>query len=779
MEERALRVLEFHRFVQKLKDYASSEVGQNLCLTLGPSRERGEVETLLRQAAEASALLQEEGDIPMEGVHEVRPLLQRIHPEGSCLLPGEFLPLRSTLGAAGRVKQFLGNTRVHHPRLQQWMEEIPEFKNLYADLQSALGPRGEILDSASPELRRLRKEISRIRSRIRNALAALWEQENLRKIFQDQIVTLRNERYVVAVKSEFKNILPGIIHDQSQSRATYFIEPFSTVEENNELNLLVKDEREEERRVLLRLTTLVREQGGEVIRAVEILGRLDLVMAKAKYARAMKGTIPLLNEQGYWRLPNARHPLIEPQAVVPIDLHLDNGKSTLVITGANTGGKTVALKTLGLLTLMAQCGIPIPAAEGSEVAVFRNIFADIGDEQSLQDNLSTFSAWVQTAARIVKAADKSSLILLDEVGGGTDPGEGAALTMALIDTLRERGAKTVVTTHLHLLKAYGARHPDLMNVSVEFDAGTLRPTYRLIYGRPGESYALPMAEKWGFPPELVKKAKDYLGEGDRQVMELLQSLEQTQREMETKRQEWDRLQQEAEAARIKAEAFRHQTEKEIESSLTRAREEAQTLVRQAKEDLRGLINEFKAKGRTDVHHLEQAIRAEEQKINRWRLPESPEGGAGQDKGRNGQRSDLSGEVDALSQLKGGRVKKSGEKKKEKPPKHPGFIHYQIPCAARELNVIGLRVEEALPTVDKAIDEAFLAGLKELEVIHGAGSGRLRQAIREHLRNHIFVKAFLPGSPGRGGDGVTVVEIGPTPAIGRANRRSGKKGLGQN
>ncbi|MDP3040413.1 MAG: endonuclease MutS2, partial [Deltaproteobacteria bacterium] len=517
MEERALRVLEFHRFVQKLKDYASSEVGQNLCLTLAPSRERGEVETLLRQAAEASALLQEEGDIPMEGVHEVRPLLQRIHPEGSCLLPGEFLPLRSTLGAAGRVKQFLGNTRVHHPRLQQWMEEIPEFKNLYADLQSALGPRGEILDSASPELRRLRKEISRIRSRIRNALEALWEQENLRKIFQDQIVTLRNERYVVAVKSEFKNILPGIIHDQSQSRATYFIEPFSTVEENNELNLLVKDEREEERRVLLRLTALVREQGGEVIRAVEILGRLDLVMAKAKYARAMKGTIPLLNEQGYWRLPNARHPLIEPQAVVPIDLHLDNGKSTLVITGANTGGKTVALKTLGLLTLMAQCGIPIPAAEGSEVAVFRNIFADIGDEQSLQDNLSTFSAWVQTAARIVKAADKSSLILLDEVGGGTDPGEGAALTMALIDTLRERGAKTVVTTHLHLLKAYGAHHPDLMNVSVEFDAGTLRPTYRLIYGRPGESYALPMAEKWGFPPELVKKAKGYLGEGDRQV----------------------------------------------------------------------------------------------------------------------------------------------------------------------------------------------------------------------------------------------------------------------
>lgn len=778
MEEHALRVLEFHRFVQILKDYASSEVGRTVCLTLTPSRERGEVEILLRQVEEAAAILQAEGDIPLGGVHEVRPLLQKIQAEGTCLLTDEFLPLRSTLCARGRVTQFLGNSRVHHPRLQQWIGEIPEFKNLDAELQSALGPRGEILDSASPELWRLRKEISRVRSRIRNALEGLWEQENFRKIFQDQIITLRNERYVVAVKSEFKNSLPGIIHDQSQSRATYFIEPFSTVEENNELNLLLKDEKEEERRVLLRLTALVREQASEITRAVEILGGLDLVMAKAKYARAIKGIIPMLNEQGYWRLPNARHPLIQPQCVVPIDLHLDNGKSTLVITGANTGGKTVALKTLGLLTLMAQCGIPIPAAEGSEVAVFANIFADIGDEQSLQDNLSTFSAWVQTAARIVKAADQSSLILLDEVGGGTDPSEGAALTMALIDGLRERGAKTVVTTHLQLLKAYGAHYPDVVNVSVEFDDETLHPTYRLIYGRPGESYALPMAEKWGFPPDLVKKAKRYQGEGDRQVIELLQSLERTQREMETKRREWDRLQQEAKATREEAESFRHRTEEEIEKFITQARAEAQTLVQQAKEDLRGLINEFKSKGRTDVHRLEQNIRAEEEKISRWRLPEGPQGPGGQYKGGNETSSDLPEEENPLRQRRAGPLKQSREKKKERSPNHTGFIHYQIPCAARELNVIGLRVEEAFPVVDKAIDEAFLAGLKELEVIHGAGSGRLRQAIREHLRNHIFVKAFQPGDPGRGGDGVTVVEIGPTPKTGRPHRGSSREGIGQ-
>jgi DNA mismatch repair protein MutS2 len=351
--------------------------------------------------------------------------------------------------------------------------------------------------------------------------------------------------------------------------------------------------------------------------------------------------------------------------------------------------------------------------------------------------------------------------------------------MALIDGLRERGAKTVVTTHLQLLKAYGAQCPDVVNVSVEFDDETLHPTYRMIYGRPGESYALPMAEKWGFPPDLIKKAKRYQGEGDRQVMELLQNLERSQREMEERRREWDRLQQEAKVTREEAETFRHRTEEEIEKIFTQARAEAQILVRQAKEDLRGLINDFKSKGRSDVHRLEQAIRAEEQKISRWQWAEGPQGQGDPSLRRNKPSFGLPGEENLLSQQKRGPQSSQGEERKKERSTNPaGFIHYQIPCAARELNVIGLRVEEAFPVVDKAIDEAFLAGLKELEVIHGAGSGRLRQAIREHLRNHIFVKAFQPGGPGRGGDGVTMVEIGPTPKTGRPQRGSSREGMGQ-
>jgi len=772
MEERALRALEFHQFRQTLQAYASSEVGQALCLTLHPSGQKGEVDGLLREVAEASEMLKEEGDMPVEGVHEVRPLLSRARAEGACLLAEDLMPLRSTLGAAGRVKPFLRNAGEHHPLMKRRGEEIPEFWDFYAELCSTIGPRGEILDSASPELRNIRQQISHTRSRIRSALEALWEQENFRKIFQEQIITLRNDRYVVAVKAEHKNTFPGIIHDQSQSRATYFVEPFSTVDENNELSLLLKDEKEEERRILLTLTDRVRELCVPIAQGVEVLGRLDLVFAKAKWARGLRGTIPLLNEEGHWHLRDARHPLLNPQSVVPIDFRLEHGQTTLIITGANTGGKTVALKTLGLLTLLAQCGVPIPAAEGSEVAVIQKIFVDIGDEQSLQDNLSTFSAWVLTLSRIIKEADPSSLVLLDEVGGGTDPTEGAALTMALIDGLRARGARTVVTTHLHLLKAYGAIHPDVVNVSVEFNPETLRPTYHLIYGRPGESYALLMAEKWGIPHELIERANAYLGEGDRKVGELLQSLERTQQELERKKEEAERMNRQAELAREKAEDLWQQAQMGEERILSRAREEAQALVRQAREELRGLINDFKAKGRRDVHRLAQKIKVEEAKIRQRALEGKVEGLPGNSGEATPQEWGVTGNVAALGPWEKALVMKSGKARDAGPAPRPSLIHYEIPCAARELKVIGLRVEEALPRVDRAIDEAFLAGLKELEIIHGAGTGRLRKAIREHLREHAFVKAFLPGGPGRGGDGVTVVEIGPSPAgaSGRAKKR---------
>ncbi len=769
MEERSLRVLEFHLFLDGLQAYASSEVGQALCLSLRPSPSKEEVEHRLREVAEAADLLMEEGDISLQGLEEVRPLLAEARAEGSIVPPEGLLRVKSTAAAAGRTRGFLLKARTPRPLLQSMAEEIPDLRDLHEALHSAIGPRGEILDSASPELRGIRREISLVRNRIRKSLEGLWGRDDLRKIFQEQIITLRNDRYVVAVKAENKNALPGIIHDQSQSRATYFIEPLSTLEENNELNLLLQDEKEEERRILRDLTTLVRERSAKLQYAVEALGHLDLVLAKARWARAYRATVPSLNSEGYWSMPEARHPLLEPRAI-PVDLQLARGQSTLIISGANAGGKTAALKTIGLLALIAQSGVPIPAGPGSEVAVFGRIHADIGDEQSLKENLSTFSAWVRTLSRILEDSDPSSLVLLDEVGGGTDPVEGAALTMAVLDGLRARGAKIVVTTHLHLLKAYGALHPDVLNVSVEFDPGTLRPTYRMIYGRPGESHALLMAEKAGLPPELVRKAHGYLGEGERKVSELLRSLEKTQHEAEQKLRETERLRTEAEDLRTQNEALLARTREQEMRTISETQEESRAMLREAREELRSLINEFKAKGRTDVHRLSREIEATEEKIGRWAGQKGAEdlirpAGAGPER-----------PPATLAQLKEAFAAKSGKAKKAAGGR-TGSIHYQVPAATREVKVIGLRVEEAIPIVEKAIDEAFLGGLGELEVIHGAGTGRLRQAIREHLQDEPLVKGFAPGGPGRGGDGVTVVEIGPSPSNRPPRRQPTKMGRG--
>ncbi len=766
MEERSLRVLEYPVFLEGLKFLTSSEVGQALCLSLRPSSQIAEVETGLREAAEAADLLKEAGEIPLHGLQEIRPLLTEARVEGTYLSPENLLGIKSTAAAAGRTGKFLRTPRPFPPRLEKWAEEIPDLRDLHGRLDSAIGPRGEILDFASPELRKIRREISLVRSRIRQDLEALWQRDEFRRIFQEEIITLRNERYVVAVKAEFKNALPGIIHDQSQSRATFFVEPLSTLEENNQLNLLLQDEKEEERRILQDLTAEVRRRTGELHRAVEVLGHLDLVMAKAKWAGKFRGSIPSLNTRGTWRLLNARHPLLEPNAV-PIDLELKPGQSTLIISGANAGGKTAALKTLGLLTLIAQSGVPIPADDGSEVSVFARVFADIGDEQDLRENLSTFSAWVRSISRILQESDSSSLVLLAEVGGGTDPVEGAALTMALLDGLRARRAKTIVTTHLHLLKAYGTLHDDVVNVSVEFDPETLRPNFRLFYGRPGESHALLMAEKWGAPPDLVRKAYGYLGEGERKVSQLVQKLEQNEHDLEKRIQEAEVLKGEAEALRRKAEETLTQTRREKNQILSQAREETQAAVREAREGLRDLINDFKARGRTDLHRLGREIEEKEQKLSLWTLPPI---------GREAFPADS---VDAgsppplLEKLKESFALKSGKKRRGAPAGKRGRIDYQIPSAQREINVIGLRVEEALPVVDKGLDEAFLGGLKELDVIHGAGTGRLRQAIRDHLRDHPVVDSVAPGGPGRGGNGVTVVAISPSPSMNpRHSRKPG-------
>lgn len=760
MKEHTLQILDFFKFLEVLKEYTLSEVGRSYCHALRPLCDREKISLLYREVSAALDIIINHGDLPLIGFYDLRPVLQKSRAEGSVLSPEDFLIVRSALSAAQKVKEFLKTVETNYPYLQRWREKIVYSPHLYSALCSTFGPSGELLDAASSNLQRLRREIFILRSKIRKTLESLWDQENLKNVFQEQILTLRNERYVVAVKAEFKNSLPGIIHDQSHSGATYFIEPFCTVGENNELNLLLKEEKEEERRILKRLTDMVREDRENIGQTVEALGYLDLIFAKGKYAWAVKGIVPQLNGQKELALFQARHPLIPPNLVVPIDLKFEQGKNTLIISGANAGGKTVALKTIGLLTLMVQCGIPIPAAEGSVVAIFNHIIAEIGDEQSLQDNLSTFSAWIQAICRVLEEADESSLVLLDEVGGGTDPNEGAALTMALIDELRQRGAKTVITTHLHLLKAYGSAHPDVLNVSVKFDTETHRPTYQLIYGRPGESYALPIAQKLGLPSYLVERAKGYLSTGDRQIGQLLQNLEERTRAAEASRQEYETLSRELEKRNQQLKILIQQGQHEKRNLLINIQKEANHVIEGAREELRKIINEFKSKGRADIHRLEQVIKAQEEEIKA--LTEA--------KGEEILASFPQKEVWQWSLDASG----AGPKKDIFKSVKKISFSYQPPTPQPELNIIGLRVEEALPILDKAIDEAFLGGLKELQVIHGTGTGRLRQAIREHLREHVFVKSFLPGAPGRGGDGVTIIEISQNPIAQSSRKKTGRE-----
>ncbi len=541
MKEHALRDLEFFQFLDLLKNYTLSECGRNYCLTLRPRQDIAEINIIFQTVAETMEVLKIAGDLPLAGFYDLNPLLSESRVEGFILSAENFLKIKSTLGVAEKARKFgqIFGPKYYH--LQKWLMSIPSLNSLYELLCSTFGERGEILDSASADLEYLRREIIKLRAKIRKKLESLWIQESLKNIFQEQILTIRNGRYVLAIKAEFKNALPGIIHDQSQSGATFFIEPFSVIEENNELNLLLNEEREEERRILKELTDLVRENSSQISQTVQILSYLDFLFGSGKYALSTNSIIPLLNKEGDIYLEKARHPFLPSSSAVPIDLKFKKGTNALIISGANAGGKTVALKTLGLLTIIAQCGIPIPAAAASRVAIFNNIFAEIGDEQNLPDNLSTFSAWVQTICEILEKADENSLVLLDEVGRGTDPAEGAALTMALLDELRARRTKTAVTTHLHLLKAYGNAHPDVVNVSVEFDTETNRPTYKLIYGRPGESYALPTAQKFGLPSALVEKAKNYIGAGERRISELLQALEEKERRAEKKYEEYQKL----------------------------------------------------------------------------------------------------------------------------------------------------------------------------------------------------------------------------------------------
>lgn len=787
MNDRTLKALEFWKIVERVKELAGSALGKELVGELQPLTSFLQVKEAQQITTEAVKILLLGDRPPMGGIFDIRLFLKKVALNG-VLTPQELLEVASTLRASRLMKLFLEEKQEQADYLTEWGGRLGSYPGIERELERSIGPNGEVLDSASPKLHSLRSQIKVYQNRIREKLDSLIHATENSKYLQEPIITVRSERYVIPVKQEYRSLFPGIVHDQSASGATLFIEPIGVVELNNQLRIIESQEVEEINRILGELSGRIKEIGESLLNSINILGRLDLAFAKGSYSLVIEGSEPALNQSGIIELRNARHPLLKGQ-VVPISLELGKDFDTLVITGPNTGGKTVSLKTAGLLTLMAQSGLHIPAASGSQIAIFKEIFCDIGDEQSIEQSLSTFSSHLTQIVKIIKGATSSDcLVLLDELGAGTDPTEGAALAMSILTHLHQLGVRTVATTHYSELKAFAYKTVGIENASVEFDIETLRPTYHLLIGLPGSSQAFEIARKLGLPEFLVEIARGYLTSDTVKVEDLLREIETDRKKVRE-----DRLV--GEEARQKSENYKNR----LEMELTKLKNEKNELLRQAKEEARAILLEARRKSENFLRQLREAPQEERPGImnaTRQQITEDLKKLAEKtepdrdftlidpDSLQPGKRV----RVISLNQV--GTILSIGN---ESVLVQVGIMKVTIPMndleltgeetfnipkrsligtgksaleavknISPEISLRGMTVDEALYELDKYLDQVILAGLHRFRVIHGKGTGVLRQAVQQYLKENPYVKAVYFAEQNEGGLGASVVEINKTP-----------------
>ncbi len=785
MDDRSLKVLEFYQLLEVLKTFSVSPLGQKRCGALRPSVDLLVIRSRLIEVLELKDIFLTLGDIPLRGLKDIEDILKRLEVEGSILDVQELLDIYRQIDLCKGIKRFFQKLKViEAPHLQEKILRLSSLKALEKEILQAINTKGEILDRASPRLKEIRRQLGEAREKAKAVLEHLLHREDLRSIFQEQFITLRNGRYVLLIKSDFKHRLKGIIHDQSQSRMSYFFEPLEVVTLNNEISILIGEEKEEENRILTDLSNRVREEGQTLWSDFEILGEMDLLYAMAKLSALLKGVKPILNENGQIEMGEARNPILILQRgdqVVPIDLHMGDGIRTLIVSGANAGGKTVALKTLGLLTVMVQCGLPIPVKEGSQAAIFKNILAIVGDEQNIEENLSTFSSHLLHLNQILEEAGPRSLILLDELGVGTHASEGCALAMAFLDRFREKGSSIVVTTHFDRLKAYGYLHPDVENVAVAFDEKTFEPKYTLLYGVSGLSNAFLVAEKFGIAEEVLQLARQHRDGGEQEVGRVLERLEKLRMDSERERIQLLQMKEEAARERERLKELLEGIKKKRQEIFSQAEEKARKSVLKVEEELKQWAQRWKEERRHSKSSRITLPHREIQEVKEKVFPTIRD--KGNITGRGGFQ--VGEHVRILSLRTHGVVTEveeslkqaevmtekakvrtffsdlatvtEGEEKKLEMP--TGFLQERDEeDVSSQLNVIGLTVEDALPRVDKFIDQALLHGLEKIQIIHGVGSGRLREAIGKYLHKHQGVKGFAPGDTMRGGRGITVVEL---------------------
>lgn len=771
------RALEWDHVRALLAREAVTPMGRERALTLEPHTDPDAVRKALRETREGRQALALAGSPPWGTLPDVRPSLDLARTPGTSLDGIDLVALIPVLEASRRLRDYGERVGSVARDLRHSLTHLPLLAPLGALLTRSLAEDGTLTDDASPALRRIRQKIRDLRGEIVRSLEAVLRGQDAQTIFQERYVTIRHGRYVLPLRAEAKSRLKGIVHDRSQSGVTLFVEPESFVEPNNELVQLIREEDAETARILLALTDKVRETLPELDALVAGIGEADLIFARAGLADRMAATEPEIDEDKHVSLGEARHPLLlarnwsaPAEPVVPVDLLLDRERPLLVVTGPNAGGKTVALKTLGLLALMAQAGCHLPVKEGSRLPIFSRLFAVVGDDQSVAENLSTFSAFARQVREILERVDDRSLVLLDELGAGTDPEEGAALARAILELLEERGALVMATTHLEPLKGFGSGHQGARNASVEFDTARLAPTYRLVYDRPGQSYALTIGARLGLPPELIERAQSYRSAQARSLEELLSRLDADSRESEARMATAERLLTEAATVRARAQAELDAAKRSAEQSLAKARQQAERLLG----DVRRAVTEEWARLKSG-ERSRKLLEASKRKLREAAATLSPDAARDEtvevgdevEVGHFGLRGELvarDGETATvragsatvrvpLAALRARAARAASANRRE-----PGITLPEKSGIPAELRLLGRTTEEARDLVEKYLDDAFLAGLGTVRLIHGNGTGALRKTLRELLTAHPLVAGFRPGDSREGRNGATMVEL---------------------
>ena len=783
--ERALRTLEYYKIRDEVSNYCTSSIGKSHIDNLIPSIEFAEVKKLLEEMDEGMAILRLRGNVPMGGMTDIRPHAKRAQ-IGGMLSPTELMEIANTIRASKILRQFLENVAesedVKIPHFLEKKEAIPILTALEHEINDCIDENGAVLDSASSTLRSIRQQLRIQVSRVREKLESYTRGANAAKMLSDSIITIRNDRYVIPVKSEYRSHYGGIIHDQSSSGQTLFVEPSAVVQINNDIRSLRVKEQEEINRILIKLTAEVEIVGHDIFVLVNVLGEIDVILAKAKYGQAQKCTMPIINNEGYIRLIKARHPLIPMDTAVPNTIEFGKDITTIVITGPNTGGKTVTLKTVGLCTLMAQSGLPIPALDGSEVALFESVFADIGDEQSIEQSLSTFSSHMVNIVDILKKYDDKSLIIFDELGAGTDPQEGAALAISILDAVHGTGARVMATTHYPELKAYGYNRPGVANASVEFDIETLSPTYKLLIGVPGRSNAFEISERLGLPEYIIKQAQTFTGTDRGEVNSMIASLENSRRQAEKDAEETEVHLAEARKVKEDVELRLTELEQNKEKLEQKAKDKAKKIVDEARREAEEIISELRkmqsnthnfvkehelidAKKRLDAALPDNPVLKKQKKLNE--MAKELKSGDEVKVLSFGQKGTL---LEKLSKTEWsvqiGMLKMKLDEsdlefvkpEKQKQNVSVNSIRGRDTNVKLELDLRGERYEDAIMRTEKYLDDALLANYPRISIIHGKGTGVLRQAIQQFLKNHSRVKSYRFGEAAEGGHGVTVVEL---------------------